>query len=117
MDRRESASPSLQFCSPSVVVHNFDVLCVAVFPHETDPILIIDPDAVLSPPITNQRLEVIARECAQILESLGCMQLNEFALRDPSDAPKPTCRITPKESLSIAIPERPDHPLKLLRGA
>src|SRR5439155_17688190 len=68
---------------PSVVVHDLDVLRFAVLPHEADPILVIDPDAVLPPPITAKGLEVIARKRAQVVESLGCMQLRQLALRRP----------------------------------
>jgi hypothetical protein len=71
---------------PSVVVHDLDVLRFAVLPHEADPILVIDPDAVLPPPITAKGLEVIARKRAQVVESLGRVQLRQLALSDPEPA-------------------------------
>jgi len=101
---------------PSVVVHDLDVLRFAVLPHETDPILVIDPDAVLRPPITAKGLEVIARKRAQVVESLGGMQLRQLALSDPSNVPKPS-RVPLKQRLGVSVPEGPDHLLRLLRMA
>jgi hypothetical protein len=76
-----------------VVVHDLDVLRFAVLPHETDPILVIDPDAVLPPPITAEGLEVVTRKRAQVVESLGRVQLRQLALSDPGNAPEPTRRV------------------------
>ena len=100
---------------PSVVVHDLDVLRLAVLPHEADPILIIDPDAVLPSPITAKGLEVIARKRAQVVESLGCMQLRQLALSDPSNVPEPTRRIPLKQRRGVSVPEGPDHLLSILR--
>jgi hypothetical protein len=100
-----------------VVVHDLDVLRFAVLPHEADPILVIDPDAVLPPPITAKGLEVIARKRAQVIESLGRVQLRELALCDPSNVPEPTRRVTLEQRLGISVPEGPDHLLRILRIA
>jgi hypothetical protein len=56
-----------------VVVHHFDLLRVAVLPHEADPALIVDPYAVLPASISSESLEVVARERAQVVESLRCV--------------------------------------------
>jgi hypothetical protein len=58
-----------------VVVHYLDLLCPAVVPHEADPILIIDPDAVLALAIASEGLKVIARECAEVFESSSRVEL------------------------------------------
>jgi hypothetical protein len=92
-----------------VVVHHFDLLRVAVFPHEADPILVVDPYAVLPTPITAQRLEVVAGKRAEVVESLRRVQLHQLALSDPGNAPKPPCRMALKERFGVSIPERPDH--------
>jgi hypothetical protein len=100
-----------------VIVHHFDLLRVAIFPHEADPILIVDPDAVLPTPISTENLEVIAWESAQIVEPLRSMQLHQLTLRNPSNISKPTRRITQEQRLRVSIPEGPDHLLKVLRTA
>ena len=102
---------------PSVVVHDLDVLRFAVLPHEADPILVIDPDAVLPPPITAKGLEVIARKRAQVVESLGGVQLRQLALSDPSNVPEPTRRVPLKQRLGVSVPEGTDHLLSILRMA
>ncbi len=102
---------------PSVVVHDLDVLCFTVLPHEADPILVIDPDAVLPPPITAKGLEVIARKRAQVVESLGGVQLRQLALSDPGNVSEPTRRVPLEQRLGVSVPEGPDHLLRLLRMA
>jgi hypothetical protein len=102
---------------PSVVVHDLDVLRFAVLPHEADSILVIDPDAVLPPPITAKGLEVIARKRAQVVESLGRVQLRQLALSDPGNVPEPPRRVTLEQRLGISVPEGPDHLLRVLRMA
>lgn len=98
-----------------MVVHDLDLLRFAVLPDETDSILIVDTDAVLPPSITGQSLKVIPWKRAQVVESLGCVKLRELALCDPGDAPKPARRVSLKERLGVAVPEGPDHLLRILR--
>jgi len=76
-----------------VVLHDLDLLRIAVLPHKTDPTPIVAPDAVLSAPIAGKGLELIARERAEVVESLSGMQLRQLALSDPGNALKPTRRI------------------------
>ena len=100
-----------------MVVHDLDVLRFTVLPYEADPILVIDPDAMLPLPITAKGLEVIARKRAEVVESLGGMQLRQLALSDPSNVPKPTRRVPLKQPLGVSVPKGPDHLLRLLRMA
>jgi hypothetical protein len=67
------------------------------------------------PSIPDQSPKVIPWKRAQVVESLGCVKLRELALCDPGDAPKPARRVSPKERLGVAVPEGPDHLLKILR--
>jgi hypothetical protein len=98
-----------------VVVHDLDLLCIAILPNEADPILIIDPDAVQPSPISRERLQVIARERAQVVESLRRVQLQELSLSDAGNAPKPSRRIALEERFGFSVPEAPDHPSRVLR--
>jgi hypothetical protein len=92
-----------------VVVHYLDLLGPAVVPDEADPILVIDPDAVLALPIAGEGFEVIARERAEVLESLRRVELRELALRDPSNGLEPASRVPLKQGLGGSVPEGPDH--------
>jgi hypothetical protein len=54
-----------------VVVHNLDLMRLAVLPQEADSVLVVDPDAVFAPPVAGKGFEVIPRESPQVLESVG----------------------------------------------
>ena len=47
-------------CTGSVVIHDPHVPCPPVLPTEHDSPLVVDPDAVISPPASLERLEPIA---------------------------------------------------------
>jgi hypothetical protein len=100
-----------------VVVHHLDLLGVAVLPHEADPILVVDPDAVLPTPIATESLEVVARERAQVVEPSRGVQLHQLALSDPGNTPKLPRRPTLEYGLGVSIPEGPDHIPRVLRVA
>jgi hypothetical protein len=55
----------------SVVVDDLHVLGVAILPDETDPVLIVDPDAVLTTPVPGQRFQPIAGKRRQIANLSG----------------------------------------------
>jgi hypothetical protein len=114
MYRRQPAC-LLRHSSPSVVVHNLDLLHFAVLPHEADPILVVDPDAVLPPSIAAKCLKVISRKRTQVVESLGCVKLRELALCNPSNALKPARRASLEQRIDVSVPEGPDHLLSILR--
>jgi hypothetical protein len=100
---------------PSVVVHHFDLLCFAVPPNETDPKLVVDPDAALPSPVAGESLKVIPRKRAQVVESLGCVKLRELALPDPGNASNPARRVSLEQRFGVTVPEGPDHLLSMLR--
>jgi hypothetical protein len=96
-----------------VVVHHFDLLRFAVLPDEADPILVVDPNAVLPLPIAGKSLKAIARERAEVVEALGGVQLRQLPLRDPGNGSEPPRRVPLKQGLGVSAPERPDHLLTL----
>jgi hypothetical protein len=57
--------------SPSVVVHNLNVLRACIGPAETNAPLIIDADAVLSSAFSPERLKVITRWNAEVPKPAG----------------------------------------------
>ena len=92
-----------------MVVHYLDLFRPAIVPNEANPVLVVDPDAVLTLPIAGQGLEVIAWERAEVVESLGRVELRELALRNPGDRPEPAGRDPLKQGLGVSAPEGPDH--------
>jgi hypothetical protein len=66
-----------------VVIDDFHIVGTIVSPHETDPPLIVDTDAVLPRPISSQGFQAIARGNPEILQARRHRQLSEFAQRCP----------------------------------
>jgi hypothetical protein len=57
-----------------MIVGQFHIMCVAVFPAEADSVLIVHTDAELSSPIASQRFEVVAGRNPQLIERPHAMQ-------------------------------------------
>jgi hypothetical protein len=56
---------------PLVVVGDFHFKGITVFPSETDPPLIVDPDAMLTLPIAGELLETIPGRDLQVTQRIG----------------------------------------------
>lgn len=92
-----------------MVVHDFDVTRVTVFPQEADTPLIVDPDAVLTLSIAVQRFQTIARRNRQVAK-LGCgVDLGQLPLSDARKALKTPHVLTVVQFLRVGTPERFDH--------
>jgi hypothetical protein len=93
-----------------VVVNDLNLLGAGVGPHEADPPLVIDPDAVLPDTIALERLESVARWDPKIVEHLCGTHLAKLPERNPLDPKidRPHSFPTP-QSLGIPVAERPDH--------
>ena len=62
-----------------MVIHDLDILCVAIMPAETDSPLVVDADAVLTLPAACQFLESIAWRDSQILDCVGRIKHRQFS--------------------------------------
>jgi hypothetical protein len=49
-----------------VIVRNSYVTGISIAPPEADPVLIVNPDAVLALAVAFQGFELVARDCGQI---------------------------------------------------
>ncbi len=61
-----------------VIVRDLDFVGISLLPPETDPVLIVDPNAVLSAPTPLQPLKSIARGCSQLPKGTNAVQLIEL---------------------------------------
>jgi hypothetical protein len=68
--------------SSSVVVDDLDLMCVAAPPLETDPPLVIDPNAVLTRTLRRKLLEPIPGWYSKIVEGLSGVEHDEFSQSD-----------------------------------
>lgn len=65
-----------------MIINDLNLECVPVAPNETDAILIVDANTVLSLPIPLQSLKMISGENREITQHMGGMQLHELSLRN-----------------------------------
>jgi hypothetical protein len=68
-----------------VIIHDLDIVCIAIVPNKTKTILIVDTNAVLALSITRQRLEPIPSRDGQIGKICSPMEDSEFSQRRGSD--------------------------------
>ena len=93
----------------SVVVDDLHVFGVAILPDETDPVLIVDSDAVLSAAIAREGFQPIAGKCRQVSKFAGSVELLQLPLRHASDLVQASAESAAKQRFGLGIPERPDH--------
>ena len=66
-----------------MIVDDLDSVCVAITPHKADAESIVGSNAVLSVPVTFERLQAVAGEDGQVLKSMGRVQLLQLSLSHP----------------------------------
>jgi hypothetical protein len=83
-----------------------DIFSTSVLPHEANPPLVIDSDAVLTPPITLECLQAVAGRDPQLVELDSATDLAQFAQRDPLDPwiDRPNALPVP-EPFRLTVPE------------
>ena len=59
----------------SMVINNFNGVCIAIFPGETDAPLVINTNAVLPGPATFQGFQAIGRRHSHIIQSFRTVEL------------------------------------------
>jgi len=97
-----------------VIVSNLNVVCIACFPYETDAVLIINADAVLTFSISTEGLEVIAGRFPEISQLNGSINHRQFALGySPYCRGKPAVFSSPPKLFSRSVRERLNHCRKL----
>ena len=92
-----------------MVIHNFNVIGFTVTPDKTNPPLIVNPDTMLSVPISLERLETVAWRNPKILQLLGGMKIEELATGHSLDGPKSSYWPIFEESLGFRASERSDQ--------
>lgn len=64
-----------------MVIDDFDLVRMVVFPNEANSPLVVDTDRMLPVPVALQRFKPVAGRHAEIVESLGNVQQTQFAKR------------------------------------
>jgi hypothetical protein len=90
----------------SVVVNKFNVFGAAVRPSKAEPILIIDANAVLSGPITAQRLQAVTGRNPEVVELVGDLELPQLAASHSLEGLKARDRPTAGEGSGVGASEK-----------
>lgn len=83
-----------------MIVDDFYVVCVPILPVKTNSPLVVDPDAVLSGPLSSQRFQAISRHGSQVSEGTRRLKVIELSLGYPGDLMKLATELAP-ENLSL----------------
>jgi len=98
-----------------MVVNNFHFVCIPITPQKTDSPLIVDANAVSSPPIPHQTFQPITRRYAQLADVRGGVKQDQFPLGPTPDRKwQPTRPLPSKDPFRIAITETLDHALGMI---
>jgi hypothetical protein len=81
----------------SVVVDDLDVVRISVGPAEADPPPVVDPDAVLSPPVARQDFETVSRGRLEVAETARPVEIIQLPARHPLDRGEAKDRAVLKE--------------------
>lgn len=92
-----------------MVIHNFDIACITIFPSEANSPSIVDANAVLPLPVAFQSFKLIAGWLPEILDGPGAMQIEKFAPRLPFKGLKTINAAIIKKHGGVAASERFDH--------
>jgi hypothetical protein len=100
-----------------MVVNNFDVMAMAIAPNEADPPLLIDPDGVLSLPVSPHRLQLVSRRRCQDAQFRRGVQLQQFAQRHPREGPEAPRMLVLKQFLGFLRHKTLNHTPSIQRIA
>lgn len=97
-----------------MIVRDLNLVGIASLPSETNPILIVDPNAVLSAPFSAQSFQVIPSwnsKFADVSDSIDLIELPPGNLpQDTGTGPSGNGRVDPVKDVFGALPtERPYH--------
>lgn len=96
-----------------MIIDDLDLVGIGILPAETDPPLVIHPDAMLPRPIALELLEPIAGRDAEVLERLRGVEGNQLPEHDSAElggiAPD---RLALEQTRRVPIAEGLDHTLE-----
>ncbi len=94
---------------PLVVVNDLDIFGADGRPSEANAELVVDPDAVLTGPVTLERLEPITRRNSQVFQAARDLQLPDLPSSRGLDTIESPDASTFRKGLRLRALERDDH--------
>jgi hypothetical protein len=93
-----------------VIIGDLNIVCIAVLPDKTDSPLVVDPDAVLTLPISRELLETVTRWRFEVLQRFRPIQNREFAKSRPLyNWRQPPGPLALENLLGLSVTEASDH--------
>jgi len=92
-----------------VIVNNFNILGTCASPAKAEPVLIIDPYAVLTDPIAFERFESVARRNPQVIEAGRNLKLPQLPQRDSFKRDESANTLSRCHFRRVTALERSDH--------
>jgi len=92
-----------------MVIHDLNVIRIAIAPHKADAPLIVDTDTVLSLSITFERFQTVTRGRREVAQFSGNVQLSKFPLRHPLEPSKRFDVLSRMELFCLLRPEGFNH--------
>jgi len=93
-----------------MVIHDLDIVRISRAPSEAHPPLLVDPDAVLTFPISLESLKSIPRGYTEVVEDRGCIEHSEFPKRHSLNPPTQFLGgQSLEEAFGVAVSEALDH--------
>ena len=92
-----------------VVAHFYIVGIVVIAPDEADTVLVVDPYAVLSFPVTFKRFKAVARRKSQVVQNLGSVHHFQLPTSRAFYLPETPDGLTIEKALGVLVSERLDH--------
>ena len=91
-----------------MIVSNFYGIGVVPAPFKTNPVLIIDPDAVLSFPVAVKLFQAVSRGDSQIIKRLRAIEHGQFSFRHGGGRRAAGFSAAP-DFRRLPVGETPDH--------
>jgi hypothetical protein len=93
-----------------MVIHDLYPISVPIVPFEAEPPLIVDPNAPLAPPVTDELFQAIARQTAQVTAQIdGIVELLKLPDRHPLESAKTPRMATTIQGLRVLAAEAFNH--------
>jgi hypothetical protein len=98
-----------------MIINNFDILRSALSPDETDSPLIVDSDAMLTPPVAGQRLDPVTWNHRNVFQFFGVVKHSQFPPRYLGDIAEFSASLSMKQLLGVPAAEGANHTVRIPR--
>lgn len=96
-----------------MIIGDLNVESVAVTPYEADPVLVVDPNAMLPFSVTFESFQAIAGKNRRVRKGVSSVDLDEPSLDDLCNSIEALRISTMKNQLRIFGSKRPNHQLSV----